>query len=300
MPRSLAPASGQLTLERGQQLRILRTCKLGTRRNDRKLIAKAMLRAIDDHIGHRNGRWTFDLQELYDEIDVARTTGYDWFNWLIDQGFIGCDRLRDGRREVWICWGTLWECTPEGRVEAAREARDNPPAGPPVRHADDSVRQADRQSATRTASPPGGLHIRNSAPLSAPSSAPSSPSSAPADDDAKTKTTATERLIDLGVAKAEEAVERSLGLRSADETLATIEHFAAEFRLPDGKSDSANSINFLFWRLTDVGCRGQPPHGGWLKPSDEFRRARHEFREQAQREAERAAWRSQRQGVNTG
>lgn len=143
---------------RSEQLGLLRDCRLGDprKRNDRKPLAKLLLRSLDDRIG-RNKRWAITVEELGEESEMSRSAVYKWLGWLSAAELIGFDELPDGRREFWICWSNVWAMTPAGRA-AEREARDavSPPRGPRVHNVDCSYKEERPQSAplAPTPSPP--------------------------------------------------------------------------------------------------------------------------------------------------
>jgi hypothetical protein len=238
----------ELDFTRAQQLAILRDCRLGGRP-----LAKLLLERLDDHIG-RNRSWSLRIDELAEEAEISRSAAYKWLKWLHDEGLIGCDELPDGRRTFWICWGALWERTPEGQQQAERTAGPSPPGGPSVHH-------VDCQSTTWTVSPPGGLSVhhvdcqsttwtayKEERPLSAPLSAPSAPPSAPpsaAAEPASSEADLVAAVAAAGVHAAAEAVQQALrnGLAPA-----AIRELLAEYAVR--RERYQNPEGWLYWRLT--------------------------------------------------
>jgi hypothetical protein len=93
--------------KRGQQLLMLRKARLGC------LKLRAMLREIDDRIpNHQELRpetFALSMADLIDELELSRSEGYELCDRLRALGVLAWDDLPNGRREFWICWGTLSE-----------------------------------------------------------------------------------------------------------------------------------------------------------------------------------------------
>lgn len=213
----------QLTLDysRAQQLAILRECRLGDprKKNDRKPIAKLLLRTLDDRIG-KAGRWSLLMVDLAAEADVAPPTAYKWCAWLNAHGFIGFDELPDGRREFWICWNALWATTPEGRAATKKQAT-------PVLQNRTTLYDVEPDSTTENRVLCGRAHIRISA-HSAPTERTTSP---PTPSIAPDRSVIVERVREAGVSQCAEAVAAALanGL-TLDDLAAILDDWAAHRR----------------------------------------------------------------------
>lgn len=164
-------AQGKLDFTRGEQLALRRDILLPPGE-------KFLLWILDDHIGSCRS-WVMSMAQLQEESGFGRSAVYNFVNRLCDRGLVWWDELPDKRRDFRICWTNVAE-----QIEA-QSASTNPPGGNAVHDVDAPVHQVESESTTWTlsprrgrASPPGGLHIMNSAPSSAqltPSSSPSAP-----------------------------------------------------------------------------------------------------------------------------
>lgn len=244
---------------RSEQLGLLRDCRLGDprKRNDRKPLAKLLLRSLDDRIG-RNKRWAITVEELGEESEMSRSAVYKWLGWLSAAELIGFDELPDGRREFWICWSNVWAMTPAGRA-AEREARDavSPPRGP-------RVHNVDHESTMWNDSPQCGMVVHNvdcSYKEERPQSAPLAPTPSPPP---------REELVTM---------VRTAGVNLADETVAdaiangmTLEQVAAvvgHYQAHPGRWHPG----ILKERLTRLGAHGQQADEGWYGDSASWQAA---------------------------
>lgn len=273
-PRTMAK---QLAIDftRSEQLALLRDCRLGDprKRNDRKPLAKLLLRSLDDRIG-RNKRWAITVEELGEESEMSRSAVYKWLGWLSAAELIGFDELPDGRREFWICWSNVWAMTPAGRA-AEREARDavSPPRGP-------RVHIVDHESTMWNGSPQCGMVVHNvdcSYKEERPLSAQLAPSSPPPP---------REELVTMvrtaGVNLAEETIATATanGL-SSDQIAAVVAHYQA--------FPGRWNPGILYERLTRPGVQNDPPDHGWYGDSEAWLAAQRHQAAIAQQEASRQA-----------
>ncbi len=273
----------QLDLEftRGDQLGILRAARLGDPRksNDRKPLAKLLLRTLDDRIG-RNKRWAMTVDELAEEADMSRSAAYQWLGWLNEAGIIGFDSLPDGRREFWICWSTLWQFTPEGRTSESRRA--NPPGG-------SSVHNMDQRSTTRTDGPPHGppVHVvdcsyKEERPLSAHSAPTPSPSSSADGLSEVSREEAMMMVNAAGVKQFGHVVETALANgMTTQQIAAVVAHFQAH---PDKWPPE-----ILFERLTRIGACLIGPNEGWYGDTDKWKAQQRRLQEAQAAAAAQAA-----------
>lgn len=127
------PRQKPLVADPRQQRELIRRVSLGgpTR--------KAMLFALDSHIGGQNAGWSLTYAELGKEIDVSEKTAYNVAKELDTLGVIRRESQGNRRVRFSICWGVL-RALDEEQAEAASIDQDSaspteasfPPGGNPV------------------------------------------------------------------------------------------------------------------------------------------------------------------------
>lgn len=241
--------------KRGQQLKMLRNVRLGC------LKLRALLRELDDRIpNHTEARpetFALSMATLVDELEISRSEAYELCDRLRDLGVLAWDDLANGKREFWICWGTLSEFAhpdPAQRPETPslqqfRQRRkpirskasndgDQEPAIPHRRNtinsapAEDHSAPAELESSpAEDHSAPAELHIRNIATLS--QSSPSSKGTPSADGggdrDGFDREAVTKLVRKAGVARAAEKVRQALAAGMSLRQIADVARHALQF-----------------------------------------------------------------------